>query len=552
MKRALLILALTAAAAIPAPAQEAGPGRGREAGVRRGTLTFVSGEVYYVSLGSPDGMADSTRVFVVAKGGDTVATLVVFAVSSKSSACRLLSSARAPVVGDAVVARIGVAAAAARDTVGGGAGAAGAPGTPPGAGTETAGREAAGKSSAAGSSPPWLKVRGRVTAQYNTYIVDSSRSTITQPSLSMNMRGDFAGAPVRFEFAGIVRSTVTGSTAPFGPGGVGRSRLYRLSIEYDDAVNRVGIGRLLPYAGLPSGFIDGVAASRKFGVVALGAAAGFEPDYRYQHPVTNRKKIMAFTGAGSAEPFTWSAGAAYARTFLESAVERSVASASAMAAPSRTVSFSAQTEVDFQSVRNGAVLKKARLSSLLAQLNVRVTDEVSLGAGVISWRPVYPLSTVEDLPDSMKDDQLWVTPSVSLRVYTGGGFSLSDQYATRTHGDGFGDDQSNTASLAHDNIARSGVGLRLTQTVNHTSIATSTGYGAALRRMFGDLVEAGLRYQSYRNDYRNDAIDDRTTSFGADVNLPIGASLYLMLTGELAHGTIQDYRLLNGSLSWRF
>jgi hypothetical protein len=546
MTRGLIILALAGLAAGVAPAQETV--------VRRGTVTYVSGDVYYISLGTPDGMTDSLRVRVMGKAGDTVATLAVFAVASKSSACRVVSSVRAPAVGDAVVARAGVSGAA---------GAAGA-GTPDGAGISPGADTTAGAATdrmpdgtaaadpARSQAPPWLRVRGRVTAQYNTYILDSSRSTITQPSLSLNTRGDFAGAPVRFELAGIVRSTVTGSTAPFALGGVGRSRLYRLSVEYDDAVNRVGVGRLLPYAGLPSGYIDGLAASRKFGDVAVGAAAGFEPDYRYQHPVTNRKKVMAFAGAGSADPFTWSAAAAFARTFLESSVERSVASASAMAVPSRALSFSAQTEVDFQFVRNGAVQKKARLSSLLAQMNVRVTEAISLGAGVTSWRPVYQISTVEEVPDSMRDDRLWVTPSVSLRVYPGGGFNISDQYATRTHGEGFGDDRSNLASLGYDNIARSGVGLRLTQTVNHTSIAVSTGYGATLRRMFGDLVEAGLRYQYYRNDYRNDAIDDRTTSFGADVNLPIGPSLYLMLTGEFARGTVQDYRLLNGSLSWRF
>jgi len=268
--------------------------------------------------------------------------------------------------------------------------------------------------------------------------------------------------------------------------------------------------------------------------------------------VTNRKKVMAFTGAGSADPFTWSASAAYARTFLESSVERSVASASAMAVPSRSVSFSGSTEVDFQAVRYGAVQKKARLSSLLAQLNVRVIDEVSLGAGVVSWRPVYPISTVEDIPDSMKDDRLWVTPSASIRVYPGGGLSINDQYATRTHGEGFGEDYSNLVSLGYENIAGSGVGARATHTINHTSIAISTGYGASVRRTFGEAVEAGLRYQYYRNDYRRDAIDYATSSFGADLNLPVTSSLYLMLTGELAYGTLQDYRLFNGSLSWRF
>jgi hypothetical protein len=544
-------------------------------------VTYVSGGVYYISLGSQAGLSDSTRVAVVGKGGDTVATLVVFAVSSKSSACRLAGSTRSPVVGDVVIAPAGgspsagqsaagfdsTAAALSADSAGARPGAAGAAavgvagagiagaGAPPSgnvSGADAVPGSLQGQPETAGQSVPWIRVRGRLTAQYNTYIVDSTSSTLTQPSLSANLRGDLSGAPIRFEFAGIVRSTVTGTSAPFGPGGVGRSRLYRLSVEFNDNVNRVGVGRILPFAGLPAGYVDGLVASHKFGIVEVGGAAGFEPDYRYQHPVTNRRKLLGFAGAGSADPFTWSAGASYARTFLESSVERSVASASAMAVPSRAVSFSAQSEVDFRFVRNGTVQTKARLSSLLAQVNVRVIDEVSVGAGVVSWRPVYPISTVEEVPDSMKDDRLWVTPSVSLRIYPGGGFSVSEQYSTRSRGEGFGDDYSNLLSVGYENIARSGLGLRATQTLNHTSIAVSTGFGAAVRRMFGDLVEAGLRYQYYRNEYASDLVDDRTDSYGLDLNLPVTSSLYLMLTGELAYGTLQDYRLLNGSLSWRF
>lgn len=548
MKTLTLILGLSLLAAGTAP--------GQDGGVRRGTITYVSGEVYYISLGSPAGMADSTVVSVIGKGGETIATMKVFAVSSKSSACRVVSSSRTPVVGDAVTAaptggggpdtaRVTDAApmrGAPPDSVAVAASGVARPDAPP----------APGPASADSQAGPWIRLRGRLSAQYQTFILDSSRSTLTQPSLSANLRGDLASAPIRFELAGVMRSSVTGSSAPFASGSVNRSRLYRISAEYNDGVSRVGIGRILPSAGLPSGYVDGIVASRRFGAVELGGAAGYEPDYRQERLATDRKKAMLFAGAGSAEPFAWSIAAAYARTWFGSATDRSVASASALAVPWRQVSFSGQAEIDFLSRRNGEPLRKARLSSLVAQLSARVVDEVSLGAGVVAWRPAFPLSLIASLPDSMRDDRLRVTPSFSLRVNPARGVSLAEHYSPRSSGDGFGEEYSNALSLGYDDVASSGVGVRLSQTINHTSIVDAAGYGVSVRRLLLDVAEAGVRYQHYEYDYRREGPDERSDIVGADLSVPLASSVYLVLGAELTYGSLAGYRLLNGSVTWRF
>ncbi len=537
MRRGLLVIALFGLWAL------SGPGAGGQTGtLLRGKVTYVSGDVYYVSLGSPSGVTDSAVVSVV-DGADTVATLKVFAVSSKSSACRLVSSTRAPKPGDVVVIRRDSAPAAEPATPGAAAGAA-----VPMAPVDTV----PAPSRPEPPSVPAFSVRGRVTAGYQTYITEPTSGSTTQPSLSLNLRGDAPGARIHFEAAGTLRNTTTGTPGAFQAGSVNHSRVYRLFVEYDDSLNRIGFGRLFPFTGLPSGSIDGLVAARRFGVFEVGAAAGFDPDFREEHLVFDRKKVMAFAGARSAGPFGWSFVAAYAKTFLESATERSVASAAATLAPSRMFFFSAQSEVDFLFVRNSEVVHKPRLSSLLAMLSYRASDLITLGAGVTAWRSVYRLSLDTFLPDSLKDDQLRASPTFSLRLYAGGGFSAQEQYSPRNTAEGFGTEYSNLFSLGYDNVLESGVALRLTQNLNRSSIAVSTGYGVTARRSFAGSVDAGLRYQYNRYDFDQGPQDERTNVVGADLGVSLPGSLYLMLSAELTSGDLSDYEFFSGSLSWRF
>jgi hypothetical protein len=545
--RALLVISVLALAPAVAAAQEAAAGRG--------TVTYVSGDVYYISLGSAAGVADSTIVPVVDRA-DTVAMLLVFAVSSKSSACRLVTSTRAPKVGDAVLVRVE-----------GETGTATPPGTavvpafsdttvpsdstaPP----DSTARAALPESNLTRSrrdprARPALEVHGRVSAGYQTYIPDPAAATVTEPSLSVSIRGQASGVPLRFEIAGNIRSSVTGTSGPFAAGGVNRNRIYRLSVEYDDSLNRFGVGRLFPSRELPSGYIDGVVAARKIGAFSVGAAAGFEPDFTQKTFLSDRKKVMVFAGAST--PFL-SMGAGYARTFTGSSTERSVVSGSATVTASSRIYFYGQSDVDFLSVKNEAILRRPKLSSLLAQMNYRISDLLSVGTGVTAWRPVYPISPALMLPDSLKDDRLWVSPSLSLRVYAAGGFNLQEQYAPRTTENGFGEEYSNMLSVGYDNLVASGVGVRFSQTLSKSSIDVSTGYGVTLRRSIGGVADAGLRYQYYRHDFTRQSDGNGSTAVGADLSFAVTNAVYLMLNGEWSSGTLSEYRLFSGNVSWRF
>jgi hypothetical protein len=515
-----------------------------------GTVTYVSGEVYYISLGSKEGMEDSLLVAVVA-GGDTVATLKIFAVSSKSSACTMVSGKRAPRVGDAV----GIPAMPAPPAI------AGTDSTVPGTAVEpgpglsaesVSPTRAAPANRRESQTPPAFRIGGRMTAQYQTYLMDASPGSITQPSVSLSMRGEARDRPVKFEFVGSLRISVTGASAPFAGSSVNRSRVYRLYLEYNDGDNRFGAGRLLPSAGLPAGYIDGLVLGRRIGPLEFGVAAGYEPDFTQRSFSADRKKVMVYAGTGNAGGAGWSLNAGFAKTFLHSSPERSVASASAFFAPSTIFSFNAQTEVDFLNMKNSRAVTRPKLSSLLATMNYRIAGALTLGAGVTAWRPVYPLSFLAGIEDSLVDSRLWVSPTVSLRIATVGGVSLQESYSPRSTPEGFGREYFNNLTIGFTDVLGSGVGVRASQTINRSSIASTTGYGASLRRTVWTTVDAGLGYRYYRAVFDREQDPSSTRSLTADLSFPLGPVLFFMASGEFSHSTAGDYRLFSGSVSWRF
>ena len=66
-----------------------------------GRVTYLASGSVYLSIGKDIGVGDSTRVFVL-RSLDTIAVLQVFAVSSKSSVCKILEERGKIQLGDSI------------------------------------------------------------------------------------------------------------------------------------------------------------------------------------------------------------------------------------------------------------------------------------------------------------------------------------------------------------------------------------------------------------------------------------------------------------------
>jgi hypothetical protein len=469
-------------------------------------------------------------------GRDTTGILRIFALSSKSSACSLVGGRKPPKVGDTVCVsvRAPVQPLAAADTAAGAA-------------AVTATRE---PSQPQRSSPN--AVQGRIALQYRTYFYAGSNADITQPSLAVSLRGKIPDSPFRFELQTTLRSTVLGSQNPFASSGINQSRIYRLAVEYDDGSNRVALGRMLAGVMASSGFIDGIAVTRRFGPLAIGGAAGYEPEFSQRTFSADRKKFSLFAGIDPASGSPVSAGLAYTRTYFASALDRDVVSGSIAYAASPDWFFTSQTEVDLHTQAQQQITLKPKLTSLVANASYRPTGALTIGAGVTAWRAVFPLSVTAGIADSLLDRTLWASPNLNVNFSPPGGFSLYESFSPRTSASGFAKEFYNSASVGAWNVFGDGTNVRVSWTTNVTKAARTHGYGASADRRLVEFADLTLRWQYY--DFIFTGANERSTSraFGADLAIRLTRAFTLWSTYELASGFSGNYSHTAVDLTWRF
>jgi len=514
------------------------------------TVTYISGDAIYLSAGKHAGVKDSSDAFLVAHQ-DTVAVLRIIATSSTSASCRFVSGRQRPAVGDVVVVPIKLPSEAA-----------GAPDTATAAHPETLTvpltpdstiHSLPEKPSAPSGLPsaPSVVIHGRISARYLTFIPSSS-ITVTQPGISFSIRGQVRETPLQFTLMGNVRMLIRGSTSPFESGGLNQTRIYRISLDYEDDVNRASVGRFTSSVSGSAGYIDGTLVSRKVGPIVIGVSGGFEPSFNQQNLSTDYKKFSLFAGYQPEARAAYLAGVSYTKTFYHSDPDREVMSASLALFPSGNMYVYAQSEVDLRTKKESELIRKAKLTNLLANVDYRFTGILSIGLGVLCYRPNYSFAAIRSIPDSLLDMKLQTSPTLSLNLYFSGGISLYSRYTPRTSEQKFGSEYSHYSSLGASNVLGEGITIRGTFSQNITSAVRTMGYGLNLQKTVAALGDLNLRYQQYRYSFL--ALDQSTTSnsYAIDVMTSILPRLALWGSVERSIGLDANATTVSAELSVSF
>jgi hypothetical protein len=508
----------------------------------RGKVTYLAGDVVYVSLGRDAGVRDSIDLYVRVNS-DTIATVRVFGFSSTSAACRIITSSRPIRIDDEVVGRISspesLKVSAAHDT------SIARPASP-------VLQTAPGNTVAASPPPRALTVQGRLSAQYISFRYSNAAAGVSQPGLVVDLRAKMNNAPVRLQFYGNLRSSAAGGASPFSSASRNLSRIYRASVEYDDGTTSVSLGRIIPPSAPAVGYTDGALFSRRFGNALFGAGGGFEPDFSGRTFSTDMKKFLLFGAVSSDEGFRYSAGLAYAKRYFHSTLDREMASASLNLYPSNDLFVMSQTEVDLRSKSAESYPLKPRLTFLIGTLNYRAASFLSVGAGINSWRPSYAYSAIALLQDSLLDRDLRTSPNITATLMLPGGLTVSDSYSPRSSPEGFGKEYLSTGWISLSNAFRQAITLRGTMNISATTISTTRGYGASLQKMFGDLAQVNFRYQWYHYAIAGSDADNRTKAVALDLLLFLNRSFTLWGSFERTTETSADGSTLFTELSWRF
>ncbi len=509
----------------------------------RGSVTYISGDAIYTSLGRNAGIKDSSMLIVVSKK-DSVAALKVFATSSKSSVCYLVSSRKMPTIGDSVVATIPNviidtgARKIARDS------------------RNTVHRheepEQAGILKVSESVRSLAKVQGRISLQYNRSSYPSLGTTYSQPAISLSLRGKATDLPLTFDVYGTFRSLIAGKQLFYASGQTNQSRIYRLSLDYDDTLNHVAFGRILPPASPSIGYTDGLMYARRVKDVTIGTALGYEPAFTQRTFSTDMKKISFFSRFDDEELWKSSFSVSYARIYFQSDLDREVVSTTLSIFPSYDFFFTAMSDIDLRTKFGTELRSKAQMTSLLSTINYRISPMLSIGGGINAWRPVYSFAAVRDVPDSLLDQQLQANPNMSINLLLPGGISLYNTYTPRTSDDGFGHEYGNYSSIAISNLLEYGINLRGSMNRSTTKWSSNNGYGANVGKSLQGFGEVNLRYETYNYEIHQVAENQQSESMSLELIMSFVPNVLMWGNVERLTGLGADGFQYTGEVSWRF
>ncbi len=512
--------------------------------VAQGTVTFVSPEYVYTSLGRSAGLTDSMRVSAVRRG-DTIAVLKVAALSSHSSACVILSSVRQPVIGDSVITRIPALRKPEQDTIT--------------ASLIDSLRHAATTQPApvitSRQQPPdtaFITMQGRASLQYRTVAFAQTEFNQSEPGVALQLRGKVKNSNLSFQVVGNFRTLIRNQNAIARFSSTNLTRIYRMSLDYDDGTTAISVGRVLPQYSPSIGTVDGGMIAHTFGALTLGLSGGFEPTFIEGIAPTDLRKFSLFAGFRTPGQPLAQSNVAYSRTYYRSDIMREVVAGGLTVFPDQAVFLTAQTEVDLRTPVNGALSKHAKMTSLYATLNLRPLRELSFGLGVSSWRPTYFAPTIFTVPSLYVDTRLRTSPMFSVTMNLPRGMSLMNNYAPRTSELGFGKEYSNNTSMYLMDALGTGINCRGTYFVNASQYSTVNGYSASLQRSFAMYLDVTVRYQNNRTELTSFNQFMRTHALASDILVNFARRMSFWISAERNFGDQLSFTSLFTELSYRF
>lgn len=516
------------------------PAAGQQKIVGGKVVYIVPGSIY-TSLGSNVSITDSAKIAVLRKD-DTIAILQVVAVSSKSSVCKIIDSIRAIQIGDSAVAFV----PAPRFQI---------PSVQQAPDSARLARQSTEVSHRASGSPntlkPLARFSGQIGLQYNSIQSPNSAYGLEQSGMLISLRGESAILPLKLDLYGIFRSTGLGGAAPLSGTARNDSRFYRATLTYDDHVNSVSLGRMLPAYISSVGYIDGVNVAHRFGNITAGTAAGFQPSSSLQSLSADVKKFLVYALYENVGNWNTRAGAAYVDAWTSAGTERAAISTMLSIFSPNGLSLYGSADVDLRETSGGRSISHTSLTQLLCSAGYRFSDYITIGGGVDASRPIYDRAFTALLPDSLLDRRLKSGVSLNTNIVIVRGIWVFANYTSRFSEAGKSDGSIGSTSITIGDIVRSGVSLRANYLANENSVALTHGYGIALQRnMFG--LDCGIRYQQNRSNILNLSLSAMSTSVGFDVAALIFAKLSVVGSYNLMRETDTRWNSLFVQLTWRF
>lgn len=506
----------------------------------RGKVTYVAAGTIYTSIGAESGLKDSSLVYVV-RGRDTVAVLQLMAMSSKSSSGMIVSSKSKISVGDNVVAKSDEPSSPAIVSL-----------VQPDTLVQRSSELEAGlKKKTLGA--PAVKIQGRVSAQYYTTFYEDASSNVRQPSLVLNLKASARDIPITFEMYGNYRKLSYGNSGSlFSPSNSDQSRLYRLTLQYNDGVNAVAVGRMVPASAPMIGYIDGILLSRMFGHLLVGTAAGFQSKSTLNGLNGDNKKIALFTGYQIQGPINMLTSASYTRNYFHSNLDREYVSGFLSLSSMSGLGVYFNSDVDFRQKKGDNLVFSPALTNLSANVSYPIVNFLALSVGADVSRSYSDYSLIRTMPDSLLDRTMRGGVSMGIRLFTTRGISFMNTYTPRSSPEGFGNDYSNNSTLMFSNVFSTGLMLRTSVNLSSNQYSSSKGIGVNVEKSIIDAVQLSLSYQHSKYTIKSLEETDDNLSYVIDALWFVSRDVSLSVNYNYLDGFGRISRNVFTELSYRF
>ena len=346
-------------------------------------VTYVAMGSFYFDAGRLNGVAAGDTVTVVHKGG-ALASGVVTAISSASSAAKVLSQSFTISAGDSVFEVKQVVLE--EETVTGGSR------FKPSVMTDN-------------------RVSGRVGLQYAGAGVFSQALDFSQPGViaQFSVQRLFGTSSTFTVYSRTYRDLSRGY-ALYGQGSRTKERLFELSLTNDDPRSSYGygVGRITSrYVG-GIGVFDGAQLFVRRGNLTAGLLGGTQPDYTTSAFSTDEAKFAGFVNYGwGGDVFrTSSITLAYGQQRYQGKIDRKFGYLQTTLQFSTDLFFYSSTEMDLAHRENGAEVNRPTVTNSFLTLSWNATDWLSVNAGYDAVRALDLLESMKAFPDTLLDKTL--------------------------------------------------------------------------------------------------------------------------------------------------
>lgn len=532
--------AALAGARTPAPSPALTPVAQERAGWAH--VTYISGPSIYLDAGTRAGLKEGSRLEVV-RGHNVVAELVVAYVSSTRSSCTVVSSSSPVAIGDSarftpVRAVISQAERASPTTV------------------DSTQRRMAARSAA-------RPIRGRLGVRYLVMQQDGggASTTLTQPAFDIRLDGrNINGSP--FGLMVDVRAYRQNYSRTSGSTLSNSTRAYQTALLWNpvNSGTRVAVGRQFSTALSPVGLFDGVALDVDRRHFSVGGFSGSQPDPRsfgYSGDVREHGAYVQWHNApnvtnASNATGTWAMTAGGIGSYAGGKIDREFGYLQGTF-NNRYFSLYTAQEIDVNRGWKSEVESSgATPTSTFAMVRISPTDAFTLFGGYDNRRSVRLYRDFLN-PEIQFDDSFRQGTWGGASLYVLGHLRLNADLRSSTGGSAGGAD-SYTGSVHVTGLTPLQLGAQL-RTTRYTGAISSGDLSAASIEMrpFGALrfeVNGGRRTDTRASSA--ELSNSSTTWWGADADVGIGRSLYLMASTYRETGAFQRNMQTMLALTYRF